>query len=106
MEIGWTWLGRAWQRSAANTEAKLLMLTQAFEKWECVRVELKTDALNERSRAAILRVGAREEGILRQHLLTDTGRRRDSAYYSILDSEWPEVRQKLKERLARGAPVS
>src|SRR5688572_1797363 len=84
VEIGWTWIAAAWQRTSVNTEAKYLMLRHAFESLGCVRVELKTDALNAKSRAAIARLGAREEGILRSHLLTETGRRRDTAYYSIL----------------------
>jgi RimJ/RimL family protein N-acetyltransferase len=105
VEIGWTWIGQAWQRTAVNTEAKLLMLTHAFETWGCVRVELKTDALNQRSRMAIQRLGAREEGILRRHMLTESGRWRDTVMYSLLDSEWPAVKQRLQERLARGGVV-
>jgi RimJ/RimL family protein N-acetyltransferase len=99
LEIGWTWLGRAWQRTAANTEAKYLMLRHAFETLGCVRVELKTDALNERSRAAIRRIGAREEGTLRRHMITSTGRVRDTVYYSILDAEWTQVKAELERRL-------
>jgi RimJ/RimL family protein N-acetyltransferase len=102
VEIGWTWLGRDWQRTAINTEAKYLMLTHAFEKLGCVRVELRTDVLNERSRAAILRLGASEEGVLRKHAITSTGRVRDDVYYSILDEEWPGVKAKLGGRLERG----
>ncbi|HEX2779065.1 MAG TPA: GNAT family protein [Gemmatimonadaceae bacterium] len=100
IEIGWTWIGRAWQRTAVNTEAKLLMLTHAFETLGLRRVELKTDVLNERSRNAILRIGAREEGILRQHLVTWNGRVRDSVCFSILGSEWPAAKARLLERLA------
>lgn len=100
-EIGWTWINPKWQRTAINTEAKLLMLTHAFETWKCVRVELKTDALNEKSRNAILRIGAKQEGILRQHMITDTGRFRDTVYFSILDSEWPEVKQRLLAMTAK-----
>jgi RimJ/RimL family protein N-acetyltransferase len=96
IEIGWTWLAPAWQRTATNTEAKYLMLTHAFERLGCVRVEFKTDVLNSQSRMAILRIGAKEEGILRKHTLTWTGRYRDSVYYSILDEEWPEVKDRLK----------
>jgi RimJ/RimL family protein N-acetyltransferase len=96
VEIGWTWITPAFQRTHVNSEAKCLMLAHAFEVWECVRVELKTDALNEKSRAAMLRIGAKEEGILRRHMLTQGGRYRDSAYYSVLDSEWPEVRARLE----------
>jgi RimJ/RimL family protein N-acetyltransferase len=102
VEIGWTWLGRAYQRTALNTEAKYLMLRHAFEVLGCIRVELKTDALNTRSRAAILRIGATEEGILRRHTLTASGRVRDTVYFSILDDEWPRVKARLEQRLARG----
>ena len=96
-EIGWTWISPQWQRTRINTEAKLLMLTHAFETWKCIRVELKTDALNEKSRNAILRLGAKEEGIFRRHMITDTGRVRDTVYYSILDSEWQAVKEKLQK---------
>ena len=99
-EIGWTWLRRDRQRTACNTEAKFLMLRQAFDVLGCVRVELKTDALNERSRAAIRRIGAVEEGTLRAHMKTASGRMRDSVYYSILDREWPAVRARLEEMLS------
>jgi len=99
VEIGSTWIAAAWQRTAVNTEAKYLMLKHAFEVWGCVRVELKTDALNQQSRDAILRLGAKEEGTLRKHWLTWTGRIRDSVYFSILDTEWPEVKAKLEEKL-------
>jgi N-acetyltransferase len=99
VEIGSTWIAPAWQRTAVNTEAKYLMLRHAFEEWKCIRVELKTDALNQRSRNAILRLGAKEEGTLRKHLITWTGRVRDSVYFSILDTEWPEVKARLEEKL-------
>jgi RimJ/RimL family protein N-acetyltransferase len=98
VEIGSTWIASAWQRTAVNTEAKYLMLRHAFEVWKCIRVELKTDALNQRSRNAILRIGAKEEGTLRKHLITRTGRVRDTVYFSILDTEWPEVKSKLEKR--------
>ncbi len=101
VEIGSTWIAPAWQRTAVNTEAKYLMLRHAFETWQCVRVELKTDALNQRSRNAILRLGAKEESTLRKHLITSTGRIRDTVYFSILDTEWPEVKAKLEERMER-----
>ena len=101
-EIGSTWIAPAWQRTAINTEAKFLMLRHAFETCKCIRVELKTDVLNQKSRNAILRIGAKEEGTLRRHLVTHTGRVRDSVYFSILDHEWPEVKQRLQERLQRG----
>jgi RimJ/RimL family protein N-acetyltransferase len=100
VEIGWTWINPKWQRTAINTEAKLLMLTHAFETWGCIRVELKTDALNEKSRNAILRIGAQQEGILRRHMITDTGRYRDTVYFSILDDEWPEVKKNLLAKSA------
>ena len=98
-EIGWTWINSKWQRTAINTEAKLLMLTHAFEIWDCARVELKTDVLNEKSRNAILRLGAKEEGILRRHMITDAGRFRDTVYFSIIDSEWQTVKANLNEKL-------
>jgi RimJ/RimL family protein N-acetyltransferase len=98
VEIGWTWLGRDWQRTRANSEAKYLMLRHAFEHWGCLRVELKTDVLNQQSRNAMLRLGAKEEGVLRSHMLSWEGRRRDSIYYSILDSEWPAVKAGLEAR--------
>jgi N-acetyltransferase len=98
VEIGSTWIARAWQRTAVNTEAKYMMLRHAFEVWKCFRVELKTDALNQKSRNAILRIGAKEEGTLRRHVITWTGRVRDSVYFSILDAEWLEVKVKLERR--------
>jgi N-acetyltransferase len=101
VEIGSTWLSKNWQRTAANTEAKYLMLRHAFEKFGCIRVELKTDSLNQRSREAILRLGAKEEGTLRNHMLTWTGRIRHTVYFSIIDSEWPEVKGRLEEMMAR-----
>jgi RimJ/RimL family protein N-acetyltransferase len=101
VEIGSTWIAPAWQRTAVNTEAKYLMLSHAFEVWKCMRVELKTDALNQRSRNAILRIGAKEEGTLRKHLVTWTGRIRDTVYFSILDTEWPEVKARLTAQLHR-----
>ena len=100
VEIGSTWIAPAWQRSAVNTEAKYLMLRHAFEVWQCMRVELKTDALNQRSRNAILRIGAKEEGILRKLLITWTGRVRDTVYFSILDTEWPKVKARLENMRA------
>jgi N-acetyltransferase len=99
VEIGSTWIAPAWQRTAVNTEAKYLMLRHAFEAWGCIRVELKTDGLNQKSRNAILRIGAKEEGTLRRHVITWTGRVRDSVYFSILDSEWPEAKAKLEAKL-------
>ena len=99
-EIGWTWLNPEYWRTAINTEAKYLMLRHAFEDWKCIRVELKTAAKNERSRAAIKRIGAIEEGTLRKHMIQPDGSYRDSVYFSILDDEWPQVKQRLEERLA------
>jgi N-acetyltransferase len=99
VEIGSTWIAPAWQRTAVNTEAKYLMLRHTFEVWKCFRVELKTDALNQKSRNAILRIGAKEEGVFRRHVLTWTGRVRDSVYFSILDTEWPEVKSALEQKL-------
>ena len=100
VEIGWTWLARAWQRTGANTEAKYLMLRHAFDQWGCIRVELKTSALNQRSRAAILRIGAHEEGTLRHHMINEDGSLRDSVFYSLLAEEWPEARGRLEGMLA------
>jgi len=99
VEIGSTWIAPRWQRTVINTEAKYLMLRHAFETWKCLRVELKTDALNQRSRQAILRLGAKEEGTLRKHMLTWSGRQRDSVYFSILDTEWPGVKAELERKL-------
>lgn len=98
-EIGWTWIAKNWQRTFVNTEAKLLMLTHAFETWNCIRVELKTDFLNQQSRNAILRLGAKQEGIFRQHVICQSGRIRDSVYFSILDSEWETVKKNLETKL-------
>lgn len=102
LEIGWTWIARPWQRSAINTEAKLLMLTHAFEALGAIRVEFKTDSLNTQSRAALARLGAVEEGIHRNHMITASGRIRHSVWFSVIDSEWPAVKQRLEARLARG----
>ena len=102
--IGYTWLGKSAQRTPINTEAKLLLLTHAFETWKCVRVELITDVLNAQSRAAILRLGAKQEGILRKHLILPSGRVRDSVVFSIIDTEWPEVKASLISRLSPSSP--
>jgi RimJ/RimL family protein N-acetyltransferase len=101
LEIGWTWYGAAWQRTAVNTETKLLMLRHAFETLGCIRVEFKTDALNERSRAALLRIGAKEEGTFRHHMIMPGGRIRDSVYFSITTPEWPAIKERLLHWLAR-----
>jgi len=101
LEIGWTWIGKPWQRTAVNTEAKYLMLRHAFETLGCIRVEFKTDSLNQQSRNAILCIGAKEEGTFRNHMIIQDGRYRHSVYFSVIDSEWPEVKRGLEERLAR-----
>ena len=102
LEIGATWIAAPWRRTAVNTEAKYLMLRHAFEILGCMRVEFKTDSLNQRSRDAIRRIGATEEGTLRQHMVTWNGRLRDSVYFSILDSEWPRVKRDLEQKLEGG----
>jgi RimJ/RimL family protein N-acetyltransferase len=99
VEIGWTWLHPSVWRDGANTEAKLLMMRHAFEALECVRVEFKTDARNERSRAALAALPAQFEGILRKHMIVPGIGQRDSAYYSVIDTEWPAVRANLEARL-------
>ena len=100
VEIGFTFLAQRWQRSHVNTEAKYLMLRHAFDEWQCNRVELITDALNAKSRQAILRLGAKQEGVLRAHMVMRDGRIRDSVLYSIVRSEWPAVRSGLEARMA------
>ncbi|MBK7865900.1 MAG: GNAT family N-acetyltransferase [Ignavibacteriales bacterium] len=100
VEIGWTWIGAKWQRSFVNTAMKFLMLQHAFEVWGCNRVELKTDALNTRSRDAILRIGAKEEGTFRSHMVLDSGRIRDTVYFSIIVNEWNSVKENLQKRLS------
>lgn len=101
LEIGWTWIAREHQRTALNTEAKLLLLSEAFERRACVRVQLKTDARNERSQRAIERLGAVREGVLRRHQICPDGFVRDTVMYSITDGEWPAVKQRLEAMLAR-----
>ena len=103
LEIGSTWIGADWRRTEANTEAKLLMLRHAFETLGALRVEFKTDELNTRSRTAILRIGAQFEGIFRKHMTMPNGRVRNSAYYSIVDDEWPAVKAGLEKKLERSA---
>ena len=100
IEIGWTWLAPQYHRTGANVEAKLLMMTHAFEQLGCNRVEFKTDVLNSKSRNALLGIGATEEGVLRQHVWLWSGRWRDSIYYSVLASEWPAVKERLRQRIA------
>jgi RimJ/RimL family protein N-acetyltransferase len=101
LEIGWTWIAPSYQRTAANTEAKLLQLRYAFDDLGATRVALKTDGRNVRSQAAIERLGAVREGVLRRHMRLPDGFIRDTVYYSILAEEWPAVRDRLEERLAR-----
>jgi N-acetyltransferase len=101
VEVGWTWLEPAAWGTGVNVEAKLLMLGHAFEALGCVRVELKTDARNERSRAAMEALPARFEGVLRKHMIVPDVGVRDSAYFSVIDEEWPEVRANLERRLGR-----
>ncbi|WP_199026897.1 GNAT family N-acetyltransferase [Ralstonia sp. ASV6] len=101
LEIGHTWLSQSAQRSSINTEAKLLLLKFAFDVMQCVRVQFTTDELNEKSRAAILRIGAKQEGIVRHERIMPDGRKRNSVRFSIIDTEWPEVKAMLEARLAR-----
>jgi RimJ/RimL family protein N-acetyltransferase len=99
VEIGSTWIGKPWQRSAINTEAKYLMMRYAFETLGCNRVEFKTDSLNTQSRNAILRIGAKQEGIFRQHMVTWSGRLRDTVYFSVIAPEWPGVKSALEAKI-------
>ena len=101
LEIGHTWLALSTQKSGINTEAKLLLLTYAFEVLDCVRVQFTTDELNEKSRAAILRLGAVQEGIVRHERIMPDGRKRNSVRFSIIDSEWPQVKATLQAKLQR-----
>ena len=100
LEIGWTWIGTKYQRTVVNSECKYLLLTHAFEQLGAVRVQFKTDARNEKSQRAIERLGAVKEGVLRKSHTTHTGYIRDSVYYSIIDDEWPTVKQRLEQYLA------
>jgi RimJ/RimL family protein N-acetyltransferase len=102
LEIGYTWVAPGWQRTPLNSEAKLLLMGHAFDRLGAVRVEFKTDSLNEASRRALLGIGAIEEGTLRNHMISQGGRRRHSVYYSVIEEEWPTVREHLEQRLARG----
>jgi RimJ/RimL family protein N-acetyltransferase len=101
LEIGSTWIAKPWRRTAINTEAKFLMLEHAFERLGCVRVEFMADAFNEISRQAILRLGAKEEGTFRNYIVRAEGEIHDAVFYSIIESEWPVVRTRLREMLAR-----
>jgi RimJ/RimL family protein N-acetyltransferase len=102
VEIGWTWLTPSMWRTGANVEAKLLMLEHAFERLQCMRVEFKTDARNERSRAALAALGAQFEGTLRKHMVMPGVGVRDSVYYSVIEEEWPQVRANLERRFLAG----
>jgi RimJ/RimL family protein N-acetyltransferase len=95
LEIGWTWLGQEWQRTGCNTEAKLLLLSHALERLGCLRVEFKTDARNLRSQRALERIGATREGVLRKHMIVQGDFPRDSVYFSVIDSDWPQVKERL-----------
>ncbi len=95
LEIGWTWLGHDWQRTGVNTQAKTLLLTHAFERLGCIRVEFKTDARNLASQRSLERIGATREGVLRQHLIVQGGYYRDTVYFSVIDREWPDVKERL-----------
>jgi RimJ/RimL family protein N-acetyltransferase len=101
VEIGYTWLAASAQRTEVNTESKLLLLTHAFEVWRCIRVALITDVLNQQSQSAILRLGAKREGVLRNHMVMPGGRYRDSVSFSIIEAEWPEVKAGLEARLGK-----
>lgn len=105
VEIGYTWLAASAQRTAVNTETKLLLLTHAFDTWGCIRVAFVTDVLNQQSRTALLRLGAKEEGILRNHMVMPGGRYRDSVLFSIIEAEWPEVRAQLEARLRQKTDI-
>jgi len=101
LEIGGTWYGPEFQRTVVNTECKYLLLQHAFEQLGCIRVQLKTDLRNERSQRAIERIGALKEGVLRNHMILPDGHYRHSVYYSILDTEWPDVKKRLEEMMKR-----
>ncbi len=101
LEIGWTWLGQDWQRSSVNTQAKLLLMRHAFDRLGCIRVEFKTDTRNLRSQQALERIGATREGVLRNHMIVQGDHYRDSVYFSVIDSEWPQVLQRLESLLER-----
>ena len=101
LEIGGTWYGTDFQRTPVNTECKYLLMTHAFETLKCIRVQLKTDKRNERSQIAIERLGAKKEGILRNHMILPDGRYRDSVFYSILDTEWADVKKNLEEMMVK-----
>ncbi|KAF2393954.1 GNAT family N-acetyltransferase [Pseudomonas frederiksbergensis] len=104
LEIGSSWIGASWQKTFVNTEAKYLMLRHAFEVLDCVRVQFTTDENNQKSRNAILRLGAQQEGIVRHERIMPDGRKRNSVRFSIIDDEWPQVRQHLEKKLAEYNP--
>lgn len=106
LEIGWTWLGSEWQRTSVNTQAKLALLTHAFERLGCVRVEFKTDLRNERSQRALERIGATREGVLRQHMIVQNNYLRDSVFYSVIDSQWSQVKAQLEALSPPAAPAT
>ncbi len=101
LEIGWTWLGQEWQRTWVNTWTKLLLMSHAFERLACHRVEFKTDARNQRSIQALERIGASREGVLRKHMIVQSDHARDSVYFSVIDDDWPEVRKRLQALVGR-----
>lgn len=101
VEIGGTWYGHAYQRTGVNTECKYLLLRHAFEVWDCIRVQIKTDANNVQSQAAIERIGAVKEGVLRNHMIRPDGTVRDSVFYSVIDREWPDVKARLEALIGR-----
>ena len=101
VEIGWTWIGRAWQRTALNTEAKYLMMRHAFETWGCMRVELKTSSTNLKSQAAMRRLGLVQEGLFRKWMFNENGTPRDTMFFSCIEEEWPAMKARLEGMLAR-----
>ncbi len=101
VEIGWTWIGLPWQRTFVNTEAKYQLLQYAFERLGCLRVEFKTDVLNERSQRAIERIGAKREGVFRKHMIMGDGRVRDSVYYAMTHDDWPNAKAELERKMDR-----
>ena len=104
LEIGWTWIGPQWQRTSVNTETKYLMLRYAFEVMGCLRVELKTDRRNLKSQEAMLRLGLKQEGTLRKHMITHDGHHRDTVYFSVVEPEWPAMREFLNSKLSSRMP--
>jgi len=101
LEVGGTWYGLDFQRTPVNTECKYLLFSHAFETLKCIRLQLKTDSLNTRSQAAIERIGAKKEGVLRNHMITPEGRIRHSVFYSVIDTEWEDVKKRLEEMMKK-----